>query len=714
MKFTFFLLQPGAPTLKFLSATFLILTTLLFCMPERLLAAEQAGPEGMRIRADLMEHDTASNQISAKGTVEMVWQDMAMTAEQAILNRTTGILTATGNVYLTKAGDTLRGDRLVLDTGTGRAEMDQGRIFLSQGNFRAKGETIARLGDDSYSMQSGELTTCDATVPSWKFGASKLDVTVEEYAVGRNVVFYVKDIPFFYFPYIILPVKRERQSGFLFPKLGNSSKRGVSIDIPYYWAISPSQEATIDLDIQTRRGVGIGLDYRYLRSRDSVGSLGGYLINDTTENRLRGELVQFHREQFADNLSFISSLNLVSDETFLRDYSDKNGDYNRQYNDSRAVLTKFWDNWLASGQAIYTQDFSTASNTTTLQRAPEISLYGVRQAFPYLPNLYLDLDLLLTNYYRDQGMQGQRAVLEPRLTSVHSLLGGRLNLSLFAAAQLRSYNVNDAAPGIEDRQTLLLPKAGAQLSSSFSKVYDSTLFGFTRLRHELVPAIDFLYVGAEDQETLPLFDQLDRINRQQTVAFSLASYLGGKLQHQNSAEYRNLMTLRLLQQYTFSGTRTDLTTLVDDERSWGDLILESETWLDRRLRLLLDIRYNHRNAAISSTAIGAEYNDQRGSTAHIAYRKADLQVEYLEAGTTLSLTAPFYFTYKGRYSMDGDELLESTYALEYRHQCWSVLFTYQNRPDSHSWGINFNLAGLFDNTNRTAKKPSASTKTVSP
>lgn len=705
--------QPGAKTLKFIYFILLTLFTLLVCPPDLLSAAEQPGPDGMVIRADLMEHDTASDQVTARGTVEMTWQDMTMTADQATLNRTTNLLVATGNVYLTKAGDILWGDRLVLDTETGRAEMDQGRIFLSQGNFRAQGETISRLGDDSYSMRSGELTTCDATVPSWKFGASKLDVTVEEYAVGKHVVFYVKDIPVFYFPYIILPVKRERQSGFLFPKLGNSSKRGVRVDIPYYWAISPSQEATINLDIQTRRGIGVGLDYRYLRSRDSVGSLGGYLINDTNENKLRGEVVQFHREQFSNNLSFISSLNLISDQTFLQDYSDKNGDYNRQYNDSRAVLTKFWDTWLASAQAIYTQDFTTGSNTTTLQRAPELSLYGVREAFPFIPNLYLDLDLQLTNYYRDQGMQGQRAVLEPRLTNVHSLLGGRLNVSLYAAAQLRGYNVTDAEPGINEREVLLLPKAGAQVSSSLSKVYDTALFGFTRLRHELVPAIDFLYIGAEEQDILPLFDQLDRINRQQTIAFSLASHLGGKLQHANVSEYRNLMTLRLLQHYTFSGSRTDLTSLTDDERAWGDLILESETWLHRHLRLLLDIRYNHRKADINSTAAGVEYNDQRGNVAHIAYRNTDQQIEYLEAGTTLSLTAPFYVNYKGRYSLDGKEFLESTYALEYRHQCWSVLFTYQHRPDSHSWGINFNLAGLFDNSN-ALKRPAAAKQTVSP
>ena len=228
------------------------ITLLLYIMlPAVLFAAEQATAPGMVIRADAMSHDLTSDIVKADGTVEMTWQDMIMTADHATFNRTTQTLTATGNVHLLKAGDSLWGDRLVMDTETGRAEMENGRIFMTQGNFRADGKQIARLGESDYALRNGGLTTCDATVPSWKFGASELDVNLEEYATGRNVVFYVKDIPVFYFPYIILPVKRERQSGLLFPKLGNSSKRGVFVDIPFYWAISESQEATIDLDIQT-------------------------------------------------------------------------------------------------------------------------------------------------------------------------------------------------------------------------------------------------------------------------------------------------------------------------------------------------------------------------------------------------------------------------------------------------------------------------------
>ncbi|MGE3258524.1 MAG: LPS-assembly protein LptD [Geobacter sp.] len=673
-----------------------LLLMFLLLVPAALSAAEIPGTEGMVIKADRMDHDVAGDLLTASGKVEMTWQGMTMTADQAVFNRQERILVATGNVIMVKAGDTLSGDRLIMDTETGRSEMENGHIFMSQGNFRADGAQIARLGDDQYALHQGEFTTCDAEVPSWKFGATDFDVTVEEYAAGSNVVFYVKNVPVFYFPYLILPVKRERQSGFLFPGFGSSTKRGTFIEIPFYWAISPSQEATFNLDLQTKRGVGLGTDYRNLRSRTSTGSAGGYIIYDNNEDKVRGQLVQYHREQLPDNLSLVTSINLTSDETYLRDYADKNGDYNRQYYDSRVVATKSWDHWLTAAQAIYTQDFATGSNAATLQRLPELLVYGVRQPLPYLP-LQLDLDLIATNYYRENGMQGQRAVLTPQLISNQAFFNGRLNSRVSAGAQLRAYNVEDAPTTTEDQSVVAVPELNAELASSFSRTLDGNLLGFKLLRHELAPTVAYRYVVDRDQQQYPLFDQNDRFLHQNLVYLSLASHLGGKLEDDNGgAHYRHLQTLRLKQGYSFSGDRPDLLTLaIDDQRPWSNLTLESETWLHRSFRLLADAGYNHYDNRFTSTALGGDYNDGRGNSIGASYRWTDQQVEYLEGRVTTTLLRPVYLSYIQRYSFDRKDFLEQELDIEYRHQCWSVFASYQERLGNRSFTINFNLAGLF-------------------
>lgn len=679
--------------------TLIFLVVLLaLVVPATLPAAEQQLGDGMVIKADRMDYNAATDLLTATGKVEVTWQDLTMTADKATYTRQEQVLVASGNVVMVKAGDVMWGDRLIMDTETGRSEMENGRIFMTKGNFRADGKQIAKLGDDQYALHQGGLTTCDAEVPSWKFGASDLDVTIEEFATGSNVIFYVKDVPVFYFPYLILPVKRERQSGLLFPRFGTSTKRGFFVDIPVYWAISPSQEATFDLDIQAKRGVGIGTDYRYLRSRTSTGAAGGYIIYDNTEDRVRGQFVQSHKEQLPDNLSLVTHINLTSDRRFLQDYGDKNGEYNKQYADSRIALTKFWHQWLAAAQGIYTQEFATGtSTTTTLQRAPELLLYGVREKLPYLP-LYLDLDLVATNYYREQGMQGQRAMLTPHLITHQPLFDGRLNAQLAAGAQIRAYNVDKAPSGTKEQALVAIPDFSAELGSSVSRTFDGSLLGFTRLRHELTPSLAYRYVVGQGQDNYPLFDQNDRLSHQSTMYLTLASYLGGKLEREAGAapEYRHLQTLRLKQGYTFSGERPDQLDLTFDNRPWTNLALESETWLHRNFRLLADAGFNHYARRITSTALGGELTDGSGNSAGASYRTSDQQVEYLEGRLALSFFKPVYLSYTNRYSFDKQDFLEQVASVEYRHQCWSIIASYRERLGERSWTININLGGLFN------------------
>ena len=663
-------------------------------------------PSGMQITADKMTHQGDQDLLVADGGVTVIWQGSVLTADEVRLDRVRNILSAHGNVVMTKADDTMRGDSLIIDTETGRGEMENGRVFMAQGNFHIYGSQMARVGDEQYSMKNGCLTTCNGEVPSWKIKAEDMDVTVEQYATGKNVVFYVKDLPVFYFPYILFPVKTERQSGLLFPKFGNSSKRGAFLELPVYWAISPSQEATVTLDIQTKRGVGTGLDYRYLRNRDSKGSLGGYIIYDNNEHKVRGQLLQEHFEQLTDSIYFATSVNLTSDRSYLHDYGDASGEYNRQYYDTRAVIVKQWQNWLAYTQAVYVQDF-TGSNSATLQRLPELYLHGVRQSLPYLPNVWFDLDAVATNYQREKGFEGQRAVITPQLSTSQSFFDGRLTATLQGGVQLRGYNTSDAPVETKDKALVAVPQLQAEIGSSFSKLYNgSKALGLERIRHELVPSISYSYMPDKDQDIYPYYNQDDRTPDLSLLQFSIASHLGGKLiaaeGDKKPATYRHLQTIRFRQGYSLDGVRPLLLNDTDHKGHWSEAVLESETWLHPAFRLLADARYNHSAKQISTTALGGDFVFGDGNSVGASYRKIRNQVEYLEGRITTSLLQPVYLGYLSRYSLDKRDILENYATIEYRHQCWSAFFAWRERPGNRSWTINFNLAGLFD-SNRAFK-----------
>lgn len=654
--------------------------------------------DGIRIKADAMDHDQTTDIITTRGNVEMQWQGATLTSDNATYDRAQQLITATGNVLIVKGGDTIKGESVTVDLESGRGELAKGIIFLKQNNMHIAGNSITRTGENDYSASQGSYTTCDDAIPSWKFGASDLDMTVDEYGTAKNVVFYIKNVPVFYFPYAVFPIKRERQSGFLFPRFGWAKDKGFESDIFYYWAISPSQEATIDLDIQSKRGVGTGLDYRYLRKQGSVGTLAGYLIHDMNTDGLRGFISQTHREIFSPEMNLRSSINMTSDRLFLTDYGTKSGDYNRQSNDSTVNFLKTWQHYALTAKMRYTQDYYAASNNSTLQTLPEIGLAAVRQEIFSTP-VYFDLDTTATNFYRESGERGQRLYGFPRLTLV-SGVPGYLNVSAYGGAHLRAYDTNHIQTGsaIKSTDGNLLPEAGMRISTSFSRVYEMGGEQLMKLRHELLPEISYTYTPFQDQSRFPRYDINDRLAHQNVLYYSLTSFLGGKFRSGETTEYRDLMRLKLSQGYSLGGGRQDLLTLVDTQRPWTDLLLESDTWLHPNARLTFDARYNVYGNYISSATPGIQFDDKRGTSADVSYHLAHNAVEYLEGRLTTRIFKPWGFGYTTRYSFDRQNFLESVYSAEYRHQCWSIILSYSDRRVTNpgqSVMFSFNLMGAF-------------------
>lgn len=658
--------------------------------------------EDMTIRADAMSQ--ADDSVTAEGTVRVEWDGMTMSANRATYNRETRILTASGDVLIAKGGDTLRGESATWDLTTGRGEMTHGIAGVKNSTLTLTGDRIVRNEDSTLLLDATQFTTCELPNPSWKFSADKLDVNLEGYAVGRDIVFYIKETPVMYLPWLAFPATREKKSGLLFPHMGYSSKRGAQLDIPLYWVISPSQDATFDLDMQTERGVGLGADYRYLRKRGSEGDLYGYLIYDTKESRWRGQVTQTHREIFSPDMNLRSSVNLTSDHDFRDDYGVRNGDYNSQSNDTIVNALKSWQQYALSATLRYSQDLYAENNRNTLQTLPSISLAAVRQEIFSTP-LYFDLDATASNFQRDNGPDGQRLDAFPRLSLVTGL-PGYLNATIYAGLHLRGYNSSDIpdTSDVKESTANMMPEAGASLSASFSRVYDMDGERLKKLRHELTPEISYRYSPHRDQSRLPFYDYDDRILHQNLVYYGVTSHLGGRFQNGESTEYRDISRIRLMQGYSIDGTRREELTMADNSHDASDLILESETWLHPQLRLLFDARYDFHENHLSSADPGLEYDDKRGNSAGISYRmtrnSVDTanQVEYLAARLSTKQFNPWTFEYSTRYSFDKSGFLESTYSAEYRHQCWSLTMAVHHRSGNPSFSINFNLAGLSDIT----------------
>lgn len=690
----------------------LMILCILFCWAPSAVAAALPFPDdNIHINSDRMNQSLSDEVYTAEGNVVVLWKGMKLVADQVRYAAATHMVYASGSVVMTKESTTLKGESLVLNMDTGRAEMDTALLTVHDShmanaaeksplpavpepNMTIIAENLVRINENEFSATSSELTTCDIPDPSWKFGTGNLNVNPQEYATGRNVIFYVKNIPVLYLPWFAFPVAREKRSGLLFPHFGYSKKRGIQLDIPAYWVISPSQDLQLDIDMLSLRGVGTGLSYRYIRSRGSEGNINAYQIYDKLEDKWRWEFAQEHKEIFSPDANLRMTVSATSDKTFFADYGEKSGVYNRQSSNTIINTLKTWQNYAVTSYLRYDQDFYAANNRGTLQALPSLGMAGVRQPLFSMP-LYFDLDASAENLYRESAPSGQRLYLFPRITLL-PFRNNIIQMTLLAGAHIRGYDTDrrDTDSGVKATDGDLLPEAGVRLSTSMTRVYDADYYLLKKIRHEIIPELSYSFVPERDQQRLPFYDYTDRMIRRNTSSLSVTNLISGKFVSGETTEYRDISRIKVEVDYLFAGERRDLLTLVESQRPWSDLKLESDTWLTKQLRITFDSRYNLYESHLSTVETGIDVYDQQGNSIGAGYQMARNNVEYFEGRLSTRLIKPLNLSYTVRYSFDRRDFLESVYTAEYRHKCWSVNLAVHQRPGNQSYTVNFNLAGL--------------------
>ena len=77
-------------------------------------------------------------------------------------------------------------------------------------------------------------------------------------------------------PYLIFPAKTTRQiRSSLSPLSYSRDKNGLDVEIPFYWAVSDSADATFFQRYLEKRGFKEGVEFRYFPSPDSFGIFYG-------------------------------------------------------------------------------------------------------------------------------------------------------------------------------------------------------------------------------------------------------------------------------------------------------------------------------------------------------------------------------------------------------------------------------------------------------
>src|SRR3989454_7627140 len=287
-------------------------------------------PSGdVTILADRLEEITADNLIIATGNVEITKGTARLLADRVEINRETGAAVAEGRALLYDGIDRLVGERIEYNLKSGTGVVHEARSSVSP-YYRIDGERMERLGESRYHVRRGVFTTCEADPPAWSFRFGEAEADLEEWLHGTNASFWLGKVPVLPFlPYFAAAIRRERQTGFLFPRFGSSSRKGYFAEIPVFWAISDSQDATFTLDAYEKRGVGGAVEYRYILSDTQRGAFRGFFLKEIArpqvvgdghdDNRGYGSLK--HDWTAGPGLVFKADINGVTDDFVFREYS---------------------------------------------------------------------------------------------------------------------------------------------------------------------------------------------------------------------------------------------------------------------------------------------------------------------------------------------------------------------------------------------------------
>ena len=676
------------------------------------------------ISADEMAYSRERDELTANGHVRLTQGTLTLQADQALFHRASGHLTATGGIKASDGTDQLEGETLDIDLNTRSGVLTRGRLFLPRDRYRVTGERIERLPDQGYRLERATITTCECDEskgerPAWRVRARRLTIQPEHYLTARGVVFDVKNVPVVYLPYLIWPVKTQRQTGLLQPHLGYSTSEGWKIRQPLYVTLGPSQDATFTLDHRAIRGTGGTMEYRYRLSRRSQGQIDVELFHDGITGGSRRRVSTSQAVDFNDRLQLRVQGEYVSDDAVLRDLQSSITDRTKRTVESNLFLTYHDPYQTMTVLARYTQDLDTPVDVDT-HLLPSLE-YRLVDARAWSAPLFLSMQGSASNFWRRTGFSTQRADLFPVLVWRQEAPLG-LVLTPRVGVRETAYS-KDALGGDAVRRELGV--AGLGLANSARREWSRSNGGL--LIHAVEPAVLYTYVGERGDENLPRFDEVDDVSEQHLITAAVINRLitAAPRQGEGGTPVPDLEVLwvRLTQSYRLrrredpiSGVVPPTWSAVRGEATWrprGAIQFDVDTFYDHARRTFTtvdvdaqlgwapywDLTVGHRSTSDADPgAVPPRALTRRGdlldplSLGGVDTAQRDA-IDFYIVGTQVHLPMGITLANKTYRNRQTNAYTEIDYGLQYNGQCWSVTFTYQDLPEKNEFSVLLTLVG---------------------
>jgi LPS-assembly protein len=705
------------PRVIWLVLAWLALGSALAEAQERRELSLRPGDTPVTVFADRIESIERDRLLIAEGRVEIEQGEIRLEADRVEVNTETGEAVAIGRVLFFDGRDRLRGERLEYSFRSGTGIVYQGEGF-AEPHFFFGGERLERLGEKAYRAFKGVFTTCEAETPAWSVRWGQATAYLDDYMWGTNASFWVWKIPLVPFiPVFYTTLRRDRHTGFLTPTFGTSSEKGFTARLPFFWAISDSQDLLLVPTFYENRGFGLAGEYRYIRRETSRGELEGFGLYDTEREELRGVVGLKHDEQITPRLNLRADLAYVSDDDFLDEFGNTLDERSRIRLESNLSVTQRWNAWNLVGRLFFYEDLTT-DVPVELQRLPEIRLDAFTQPVPglqgVLPGLLFELESSYNNFVRDVGSDGQRLDLRPRLSypvspggffTVRPRIGVRETIydtKVIGTMIERGFLVEDTD---DEFTTRSLFEASVDLEARAFRVFEmGGALGIERLQHAIEPRISYNVLSGDDSDELPQFDGIDFIRPSNSVTYSLINRLKARAVPAPDGTPGRVWELgRLTLSQTYDAEEppmiaqvagTPIVPIPVEQRRLSDLtadlILEPLYGLRFRGTTLID-PYDGR---IRTATTDTSYETTRW-LALLGTRHGDGgRLQFVQGSLSAQLGSRWAVRFASNYDVESGTVIENRFEVDFREQCWAVTVALVDRTDEDEFRVTISLLEL--------------------
>lgn len=563
-----------------------ILLSAFLCLSSDFLSLANADSKGrIEFSAEHYHRDLGSNVMQATGKAWVRKGAQELWADSIDIDFETARARATGNVRILDNGIELRCSHSDFNLDGADSTFEDATI-LSQ-HMVIIGRHIKKISSTDYEIEDGSYSNClnettdssSNTCPmDWQFQGSRLHVSMGGYAHIYDVIFKTRGIPLLYSPYLLIPVKKTRQSGLLIPSMRNTATLGTGVIVPIYWAMTDWNDILFKLSDYSQTGWHLGVNYRYQYSHTSYGRVTatvlqrsyGPVTNPIPENPTAPKVLGLIGEGSinAHNILDINGrdqsrqlLQLVSNPFYSFDYGDDlDPRYQLGYLRSQASVTLPRDRFLTAAQLQYFQPLTVSDDSGVdggaVVQLPSLFFSRMNEDF-FSNQLSYELDFKFSNFYRSSAFDqvpsvlnttgtntdtdssfdsndyvrtGRRLHIEPRLAwSVPVPRGFQFQPMLKAGTFLYHFDVSSPSMFTREFAELEVPVA-LQLTKNFK----TSIEGYEQLQHIFQPRVVYasnLYPTALPNHPYfsnstpganpPGFDSTDRLPDFEYVRFEL-------------------------------------------------------------------------------------------------------------------------------------------------------------------------------------------------